>query len=123
MVSDTTARKGLLERLAEGLLLAGEPHVDRLGLRLELGVGLAHQLAQELRERREEAGLDPDALERGDAEAMKFGSDEPGKAKAWKDIWGSGQGIGVIDQIVPAAELVERLGREYREARALLCAG
>ncbi len=54
---------------------------------------------------------------------MKFGSDDSGKAKAWKDIWGSGQGIGVIDQIVPAADLVDRLGREYREARALLCAG
>ena len=76
-----------------------------------------------LRQSIENAGLDPDALQRGDAEAMKFGSDDSGKAKAWKDIWGSGQGIGVIDQIVPAADLVDRLGREYREAKALLCAG
>ncbi|MES2001565.1 MAG: nitronate monooxygenase family protein [Pseudomonadota bacterium] len=76
-----------------------------------------------LRQSIENAGLDPDALQRGDSEAMKFGSDDSGKAKAWKDIWGSGQGIGVIDQIVPAADLVDRLGREYREAKALLCAG
>ncbi|MBA3668761.1 MAG: nitronate monooxygenase [Sphingomonas sp.] len=75
-----------------------------------------------LRKSIENAGLDPDALERGEPEAMKFGSDGSGKDKAWKDIWGSGQGIGVIDRICPAAELVERLEREYVEAKARLCA-
>ena len=69
------------------------------------------------------AGLDPAALEGSDPSAMKFGSGEAGSAKAWKEIWGSGQGIGVIDKICPAAELVERLEREYREAKARLCAG
>ena len=76
-----------------------------------------------LRQSIENAGLDPDALQRGDPEAMKFGSDSAGKAKAWKDIWGSGQGIGVIDRVCPAAELVERLEREYLAAKAQLCAG
>jgi nitronate monooxygenase len=43
-------------------------------------------------------------------------------AKAWRDIWGSGQGIGAIDKVAPAAELIERLKKEYAEARARLCA-
>jgi nitronate monooxygenase len=43
-------------------------------------------------------------------------------AKAWRDIWGSGQGIGAVDAVVPASELVARLAREYAEARAELCA-
>lgn len=76
-----------------------------------------------LRSSIEKAGLDADALQRGDPEAMKFGSQGSGKSKAWKDIWGSGQGIGVIDRVCPAAELVERLEREYRAAKARLCAG
>jgi nitronate monooxygenase len=60
------------------------------------------------------AGLDPDDLPTSDPSAMNFGSD---KAKAWKDIWGSGQGIGAVKAIVPAAELVDRLAREYAAAR------
>ncbi|MEO7865821.1 MAG: nitronate monooxygenase family protein [Sphingomicrobium sp.] len=75
-----------------------------------------------LRSSIEKAGLDVDALQRGDPEAMKFGSEESGKSKAWKDIWGSGQGIGVIDRVCPAGELVARLEREYHEAKARLCA-
>ena len=61
------------------------------------------------------AGLDPEALPAGDPSQMNFGT---GRVRAWKDIWGSGQGIGVIDRVVPTAALVERLGREYAEARA-----
>ena len=63
------------------------------------------------------AGLDPDNLPVSDATAMNFGS---GRTKAWKDIWGSGQGIGAVRDVVPVAELVARLSREYAAARARL---
>jgi nitronate monooxygenase len=43
-------------------------------------------------------------------------------AKAWRDIWGSGQGIGAIDRVGPAADLIARLASEYAEAREMLCA-
>jgi nitronate monooxygenase len=49
---------------------------------------------------------------------MNFGGDA---ARAWKDIWGCGQGIGAIDAVVPAAERIGRLRREYEAARARLC--
>ena len=63
------------------------------------------------------AGLDPDNLPVSDPSAMNFGS---GRTKAWKDIWGCGQGIGAIEQVVPTAELVARLKREYAAARQRL---
>ncbi|NCT81946.1 MAG: nitronate monooxygenase [Comamonadaceae bacterium] len=63
------------------------------------------------------AGLDPDHLPESDPSKMNFGG---GAAKAWKDIWGSGQGIGAIKQVLPAAELVARLKREYAAARSRL---
>ena len=59
------------------------------------------------------AGLDPDALPHSDASQMNFGSD---RVKPWKDIWGCGQGIAAVTGVVPAAELVARLGREYHAA-------
>ncbi|MEB2320658.1 MAG: nitronate monooxygenase family protein [Pseudomonadota bacterium] len=62
-------------------------------------------------------GLDPDNLPSGDPSQMNF---ETGKPKAWKDIWGCGQGIGVIDEVRPAAELVDRLAAEYAATRARL---
>jgi nitronate monooxygenase len=65
------------------------------------------------------AGLDPDALPASDPSAMNFGTD---RRKPWKDIWGCGQGIAAIDAVVPAAELVARLQREYRAARRRLMA-
>ncbi len=65
------------------------------------------------------AGLDPDHLPQSDASAMNF--HEGAKAKAWKDIWGSGQGIGAVDAVVPAGVLVARLIAEYRAAKASLC--
>lgn len=68
------------------------------------------------------AGLDPENLAGVDPTAMKFGSEGSAKSKAWRDIWGSGQGIGAIDAVVPAGELVARLEREYAAARAALCA-
>jgi nitronate monooxygenase len=68
------------------------------------------------------AGMDPDHLPESDPSKMNFGtSNEAGAAKAWKDIWGCGQGIGAIREVVPAAELVARLKREYAEAKARIC--
>ena len=60
------------------------------------------------------AGLDPDKLPESDPSKMNFGGE--GAKKAWKDIWGCGQGIGAVKAVLPAAALVERLAREYREA-------
>ena len=63
------------------------------------------------------AGLDPENLPASDPSAMNFGS---GRTKAWKDIWGCGQGIGAIDKVASTAELVARLKREYDAARQRL---
>ena len=65
------------------------------------------------------AGLDPDALERADASSMDFGQGAS-KPKAWSTIWGSGQGIGAIREITPAAQLIDRLADEYHSAKAAL---
>ena len=66
------------------------------------------------------AGLDPDNLPKGDYSTMNFGSGGNTEAKAWRDIWGSGQGIGAVKAVVPAAELIGRLKQEYAQARARL---
>ena len=66
------------------------------------------------------AGLDPDALPESDPSKMNFGGDAK---KAWKDIWGCGQGIGAVREVVPAADLVARLRREYESARQRLLVG
>ena len=64
------------------------------------------------------AGLDPDQLPEGDKSAMAFGSSASGNAaKAWRDIWGAGQGAGQIHDVPGTAELVARLQREYQAAR------
>ena len=68
------------------------------------------------------AGLDPDNLEKGNIETMKFGAEGSDKSKAWRDIWGSGQGIGVIDRVRPTAEYVDLLAEQYAEAKARLSA-
>jgi nitronate monooxygenase len=60
------------------------------------------------------AGLDPEDLPEGKAESMNFGSGVA--AKAWRDIWGCGQGIGVVKEVVAAGDLVDRFAREYEEA-------
>ena len=62
------------------------------------------------------AGLDPDDLPVSGKHAMTFGSDRE-KKKAWKDIWGAGQGVGAIDAVLPTHEIVAGLEREYRAAR------
>jgi len=63
------------------------------------------------------AGLDPDALPESDPSKMNFGGDA---RKAWKDIWGCGQGIAAVKEVVPAQALIARLAREYEEARRRL---
>jgi nitronate monooxygenase len=66
------------------------------------------------------AGLDPDNLPTSDASAMNFGSGGNSKAKAWRDIWGCGQGIGAVKHVPSAAELIARLSAEYDAAVAEL---
>lgn len=68
------------------------------------------------------AGLDPDNLPQSDPSKMSFGSGGNQEAKAWRDIWGSGQGIGAIKEVLPAAELVARFAQEYEQAKAELAA-
>ena len=72
-----------------------------------------------LRPSLQKAGLDTENLGTADKSAMNFGTD---RVRVWKDIWGSGQGIGAIKAVVPAAELVDRLAAEYQAARARLAA-
>jgi nitronate monooxygenase len=65
------------------------------------------------------AGMDPENLPVSDPSKMNFGTDASGeraKPKAWKEIWGSGQGVGSVKKIVPAAELIARFKKEYDEA-------
>src|SRR6478735_1944027 len=65
------------------------------------------------------AGMDPENLPESDASKMSFGTDASGeraKPKAWKEIWGSGQGVGSVGKILPAAELIARFRKEYAEA-------
>jgi nitronate monooxygenase len=67
------------------------------------------------------AGLDPDGLAAGNIDTMKFGSEGSSKSKAWRDIWGSGQGIGVIDRVRPVADYVDLLAQQYAAAKSQLC--
>ena len=66
------------------------------------------------------AGLDPDHLPEGDPSKMDFAA-AIGGAKAWKDIWGCGQGIGAVGRVQPAADLVAQLQREYEAAKTRMC--
>ncbi len=70
----------------------------------------------------EKAGLDPENLPESDPSKMNFGSGGNSKAKAWKDIWGSGQGVGMVDAVDTVADRVDRLEREYNAAREELAA-
>lgn len=70
----------------------------------------------------ERAGLDPNNLPEADPSKMNFGSGGNTEAKAWKDIWGCGQGIGVLKDIPSAGEFVDRLAAEYEAAKAELAA-
>lgn len=62
------------------------------------------------------AGLDPDTLPEGDKAAMRYGSDGSSKAKAWRDIWGAGQGVGAITSLRSVAEEVATLRHDYQKA-------
>lgn len=73
-----------------------------------------------LRQSIEAAGLDPNDLPESDPSKMNFGSGGNSKAKAWKDIWGSGQGIGAVKSKGSVADLVDRIEREYRAAKKAL---
>ena len=66
------------------------------------------------------AGLDPDNLPKGDVKTMNFESAGGSKPKAWRDIWGSGQGIGAVKRVRPAAEFIEQLKQEYAAAKQRL---
>jgi nitronate monooxygenase len=66
------------------------------------------------------AGLDPENLPEGDYSKMDFGSGGNTEKKAWKDIWGSGQGIGAVKAVTSVADMVDRLEAEYRAAKAEL---
>lgn len=70
----------------------------------------------------EAAGMDPDDLPEGDLSAMDFGSGSKSDSKAWRDIWGAGQGIGAIDAVDTVADRVAKLQGEYSSARARLAA-
>jgi nitronate monooxygenase len=70
-----------------------------------------------------QSGLDPDNLPEGDKSNMDFAGGTAIEAKAWKDIWGAGQGVGSIDEILPARDIVLRMEREYHDAVARISAG
>jgi nitronate monooxygenase len=66
------------------------------------------------------AGLDPESLPEANKSAMNFGSGDGSKSKAWRDIWGAGQGVGMMQDVPTVAEMVERLAAEYHAARRRL---
>ena len=68
------------------------------------------------------AGLDPENLPVSDPSAMNFGSGGNQEAKAWRDIWGCGQGIGAIDDVLSAGDLIAKFSEEYEQAKAELAA-
>lgn len=70
-----------------------------------------------LRQSIENAGLDPDDLPQGDYATMNFGSGGNTEKKAWKDIWGSGQGVGAVKEVQSVAAMVDRMEAEYMAAK------
>ncbi len=65
----------------------------------------------------ENAGLDPEALPEGDKASMDFGQGDITAAKAWKDIWGAGQGVGSVNSVQPAADIIAQMISEYNAAK------
>ena len=66
------------------------------------------------------SGLDPDNLPEGDKLAMDFDGAAKSDAKAWRDVWGAGQGVGNIDAVLPAGQLIMQIEQEYHAARRAL---
>jgi len=66
------------------------------------------------------AGMNPEDLPKGDISAMQKLTDQSNDSKAWRDIWGCGQGIGAVDEVQSVAQRVLQLSREYQQARARL---
>ena len=73
-----------------------------------------------LRESIVASGLDPDNLPVSDASKMNFSNGADETKKAWRDIWGCGQGVGAVKEVLPAAGFIDRLAAEYERARARL---
>ena len=105
--ADTGYKEGIVEADADGIIYTN----------LFTGVH-----GNYLRSSIEAAGLDPEALPTSDPSKMNFGSGGNTKVKAWKDIWGSGQGVGTVKSVGPVADMVDRFEREYEAAKAALAA-
>ena len=103
--ADAGYKNGIVEGSAEGIVYSN----------LFTGVH-----GNYLRSSIENAGLDPDNLPESDPSKMNFGSGGNTKAKAWKDIWGSGQGIGAVKSVGTVEDMVARFEREYHAAKAAL---
>ena len=105
--ADQRYKEGIVEGSAEGIVYTN----------LFTGVH-----GNYLRSSIEGAGLDPDNLPVSDPSKMNFGSGGNTKAKAWKDIWGSGQGVGAVKSVGTVEDMVARLESEYHAAKAKLLA-
>ncbi len=103
--ADTAYKQGIVDGSADGIVYTN----------LFTGVH-----GNYLRSSIEQAGLDPDNLPVSDPSKMNFGSGGNTKAKAWKDIWGSGQGIGAVKAIDSVEAMVARMESEYLDAKARL---
>ena len=103
--ADQAYKQGIVEGSAEGIVYSN----------LFTGVH-----GNYLRSSIEKAGLDPDNLPESDPSKMNFGSGGNTKAKAWKDIWGSGQGVGAVKSVEKVENVVARLEREYHAGKAAL---
>jgi len=101
--ADQAYKQGIVEGSAEGIVYTN----------LFTGVH-----GNYLRSSIEASGMDPDNLPVSDPSKMNFGSGGNTKAKAWKDIWGSGQGVGAVKEVQTVGAMVDRLEREYRAALA-----
>ena len=110
-IADAFARHGA----SVAILGRSQERIDTALAQLRAHGGAAEGYSADVRD----AAAVADALPASDASAKNVGTD---RKKAWKDRWGCGQGIAAVDEVVPAAELVARLQREYRSARLRLMA-
>jgi len=104
-------------KLAQVALTVGANDVDAVSPLDDNAEGRRRAPLEEIRRNIRAAGLDPDNLPVSDKSKMSFGA---GSAKAWRDIWGAGQGVGLMDDVPTVAEMVERLAQQYQAARKRL---